>query len=125
KHCGIRQAVTISLPKSGRQKHRDKTDRINRIEPIGSRKSCKSCLSLFDTALDREPRRIEVRERLFQLLQLRRRAMHFYPGEIRHGEHFRKQCANVVEMGENAFGVGVAFAAENFVAADGKLVEKI
>ena len=51
--------------------------------------------------------------------------MHFYPGQIRHGEHFRKKCANVVEMRENAFGVGVAFAAENFVAVDGKPVEKI
>ena len=51
--------------------------------------------------------------------------MHFYPGEIRHGEHFREQCANIVEMRENAFGVSVAFAAENFVAVDGKPVEKI
>jgi hypothetical protein len=28
-------------------------------------------------------------------------------------------------MRENAFGIGVAFAAENFVAVDGKAVEKI
>ena len=50
--------------------------------------------------------------------------MHFDPGEIRHGEHFREQRAHIVEMRENAFGIGVAFAAENFVAVDGKAVEK-
>ena len=51
--------------------------------------------------------------------------MNFYAGEIRHGEHFREQRAHIVEMRENAFGIGVAFAAENFVAVDGKAVEKI
>ena len=51
--------------------------------------------------------------------------MHFYPSEIRHSERFREQRADVVEMRENAFGVSVAFAAENFVAVDGKPVEKI
>ena len=64
-------------------------------------------------------------ERLFQLSQLRRRAMHFDPGEIRHGEHFREQRAHIVKMREKAFGVGVTFAAENLVAVDGKRVEKI
>jgi hypothetical protein len=70
---------------------------------------------------DREPRGIEVGERFFQFLQLCCRAMHFYPGEIGHGEQFREQRANVVQMGENAFGVGVTFAAENFVAVNGEL----
>ena len=51
--------------------------------------------------------------------------MHFYPGEIGHGEHFREQCADVVEMRENAVGVGIAFTAENFVAVNGKPVEKV
>jgi hypothetical protein len=51
--------------------------------------------------------------------------MHFYPGEIGHGEHFREQRANVVEVRENAVGVGVAFAAEHFITVDSKLVEKI
>src|SRR6202049_580204 len=64
-------------------------------------------------------------ERLFQLVELRRRAMHFYTGEIRHGKHLREQCANVVEMRENASGAGVAFAAENFVAVNAVPVEKI
>jgi hypothetical protein len=79
----------------------------------------------IDAALDREPRRIEMSERCFQLFQLRRRAMHFHPGQIGHGEHFREQCANVVEMRENAFGIGVSFTAENFIAINAEAVEKI
>src|SRR6266496_390046 len=55
-------------------------------------------------------------EGLFQLLQLGCRAMHFYAGEIGHGEHLREQRANVVQMCEKSFRVGVTFAAENFVA---------
>jgi hypothetical protein len=51
--------------------------------------------------------------------------MHFDPDEIGHGEHFGERCANVVEMHENAFGVGLSFAAEDFVAVDGEAVEKI
>jgi hypothetical protein len=51
--------------------------------------------------------------------------MHFYPSEIGHGEHLREQRADVVEMRENAFGVDVAFAAENFVVVNGKPIEKI
>jgi hypothetical protein len=43
----------------------------------------------------------------------------------RHGEHFREQCPDVVEMRENAFGIGIAFAAENFVAGNAESVEKI
>jgi hypothetical protein len=69
---------------------------------------------------DREPRRIKVNESFFQFLQLRCRAMHFYPGEIAHNEQFREQRANIVQMCENAFGVGVTFAAENFVAVNGE-----
>ncbi|MFZ3375422.1 MAG: hypothetical protein WA183_07695 [Chthoniobacterales bacterium] len=57
-------------------------------------------------------------ERLFQLVQLHRRAMHFDPGEIHHSDHFREQRAQIAEMRENAFGIGVAFAAENFAAVD-------
>jgi hypothetical protein len=78
-----------------------------------------------ERSLKREPRRIEMGERLFQLVELHRRAMHFDPGEIRHGEHFREQRAHIVEMRESAFGIGVAFAAENFAAVDSKTVERI
>jgi hypothetical protein len=49
-----------------------------------------------------------VGERLFQLLQLRRRAMLFYPGEIGHGEYLREQRGNVVQMCQGAFGVETA-----------------
>ena len=75
--------------------------------------------------LDREPRRIEMRERFFQLSHLRARAVHFNAGEIGHRQHFRKQRADVIKMRENAFGVGVGFAAQNFVAVNGERVEKI
>src|SRR5438874_7896733 len=82
-------------------------------------------LSFFERTLDCEERGIEVCERLFQLLQFHGRAMHFYAGEIGHGEHFREQCANVVQMCEKAFGIGVTFAAENFVTVNTELIEKI
>src|SRR5438552_4020759 len=51
--------------------------------------------------------------------------MHFYSGEIGHGEHFREQCVDVVKMRENGASVSVAFAEENFVAVNGKPVEKV
>ena len=60
-----------------------------------------------------------MRERLFQLLQLRRRAVHFYPGEIGHGQHFREQRADVLNMREQTLG------AEKFVAVNSERVEKI
>ena len=78
-----------------------------------------------ERSLKREPRWIDVRERFFQLVELDRRAMHLDPGEIRHGEHFREQRAHIVETRENAFGIGVAFAAENFAAVDAEPIEKI
>jgi len=51
--------------------------------------------------------------------------MHFDPDKIGHGEHFGERCTDVVEVRENAFGVGVAFAAKDFFAVDGEAVEKI
>jgi hypothetical protein len=80
---------------------------------------------LFSFALDREPRRIEVREWLFQLFQLCGRAVHFHPDEIAHSEHFRQQIADVVEVLQNTFSVGIGFAAENFVVVNSKPVKKI
>src|SRR5438132_12575145 len=50
--------------------------------------------------------------------------MYFYSSEIAHGEQFREQLANVVQMCEKTFGVGITFAAENLVAVKGKLIEK-
>ena len=73
----------------------------------------------------REPSRLELRERHLQLFQLRRRTMQFQPDEIGHRQHLREQHADVVEMRENAFGIGVTFATENFVAVNGESVEKI
>ena len=50
--------------------------------------------------------------------------MHFHAGQIGHGEHFREQRANIVEMRENPVGGFVRFAAENFVTVDSEPVEK-
>ena len=51
--------------------------------------------------------------------------MHFEPGQIDHGEHFREQRADVVEMRQNAFGIDVTLTTKHFIAVDGKLIEKI
>lgn len=51
--------------------------------------------------------------------------MNFYADEIGHGQHFRQQRTDILQMSENAFGVCVTFPAEHFIAVDGKLVEKI
>ena len=51
--------------------------------------------------------------------------MQFYPGEIRHREHFREQRTDVFQMSENALGAFVSFTAANFVAIDAEAVEKI
>jgi len=40
-------------------------------------------------------------------------------------ERFSEQRANVVQMGENALGISIAFTAENFVVLDGEPIEKI
>ena len=61
----------------------------------------------------------------FQLFQLRRRPMHFEPDQVDHSQQLREQSANVVEMRQNAFGIGVTFTTKHFIAVDGKLIEKI
>jgi hypothetical protein len=66
-----------------------------------------------------------MRERFFQLLQLCGQAVHFQPSEIAHRKHFRQQIGDVVEVRVNAFGVGISFTAENFVAVNSKRVEEI
>ena len=63
-------------------------------------------------------------KRLFQFLELSRRAVHFHAGEIGHGEQLREQSANVIEMCENAVGAFVRFAAENFVAVNAEPVKE-
>jgi len=51
--------------------------------------------------------------------------VYFYPGEIGHFENFREQRTDVIEMRENAAGVFISFATENFVAVNAEPVEKI
>lgn len=81
--------------------------------------------SCIQRSFTHEPCRIEMRQRLFQLLKLRHWAMHFDSDEIGHPEHFGEWYADVVEVRENTFGVNVAFAAENVVSVDGKSIEEI
>jgi hypothetical protein len=68
---------------------------------------------------------MEVCERFSQLLEFLRRAVHFHPGQVGHLERCREERANVFQMSENAIGIGIALAAENFVAIDGEPIEKI
>src|SRR5438874_10420731 len=76
------------------------------------------------TFFEREPRRIEVRERLFQLFQLGRRPVHFKAREIGHLHRLGQKRADVVEMREQAFGVFVGFATKKLIAVPAEFVEE-
>ena len=80
---------------------------------------------LLPFPLDREPRWIEMGERSFQLVELLRGAVQFHSDQVSYLEPFGEQLANVGQMGENARGIGITFAAENFVAVDREPIEKI
>ena len=66
-----------------------------------------------------------MRERLFQFLQLRRRAVDFDAGEIGNFHRLRQKRADIVEMREQSLSIFIRFAAEKLVAVHGKFVEKI
>ena len=66
-----------------------------------------------------------MRERPSQLVQLRRRAVHFQADQVGHLERFREQRAHVVQMDQKAFGVSVSFAAENLIAVEREPIKKI
>jgi len=51
--------------------------------------------------------------------------VYFQPDKIGHGKLLPEERANIVEVGENALGCFVAFAAENFVAVNTEIVENI
>src|SRR6266850_3660010 len=73
-------------------------------------------LIYFERTLKHEPRRIEVRERLFQLLQLGGRPVHFNPGQVGHLHCLGQERADILEMREQAFGVLVGFATKKLIA---------
>lgn len=66
-----------------------------------------------------------MRQRLSQLLELRRRAVNFNPGQVGYLERFREECTDVLQMGEKTFGIRVGLATENFIAVDGEPIKKI
>ena len=66
-----------------------------------------------------------MRERFSQFVQLLRIAVQFQSDQVGDLECFSEQRTDVVQMSKNAFGISVAFAAENFIALDSEPVEEI
>jgi len=66
-----------------------------------------------------------VREWLSQLVELRRRAMHFQPDQVGDLERFCEHRAHAVEVREERLGIGVTFPAENLIAVDSEPIKKI
>lgn len=66
-----------------------------------------------------------MRQGFSQLVELRRRSVHFQPDQIGNCERLREERADVVQMSEQAFRIRVGFSTENFIAIDGELIEKI
>ena len=66
-----------------------------------------------------------MRQRLSQLIEFVRGAMKFQANQISHLESFGQHCTDVIEMRQNAIGIGVSFATENFIAVDAEAIEEI
>jgi hypothetical protein len=66
-----------------------------------------------------------MRQRLLQLLQLPRRAVHFHADQVGNLERFREQRADVLQMREQPFRIRVGFATENFIAVNGEFIKKV
>ena len=66
-----------------------------------------------------------MRKSIFQLLQLSGGTMDFKADEVCHLHRCSEHLSHVVEVLQERFGVDVTFAAEDLVAVDRKLVEKI
>ena len=66
-----------------------------------------------------------MRERFPELVELRRRTVHFDADQIGHLHRRREHLAHVLEVREQRFRVDVAFTTKHFVAVDGELVEEI
>jgi len=66
-----------------------------------------------------------VRKKSFLFFELRRRTVHFDPGEIRYFQHLRERRADIIEMRKDALGIGVSFPAIHSLAVGSEPVEKI
>lgn len=76
-------------------------------------------------AVQRKPRRIQMRERFLEFPKFRGRSVYFDTGEISNLERFFQERVYAFEMREQGLGADVAFAAEHFVAVDGEIIEEI
>jgi hypothetical protein len=72
-----------------------------------------------------EPGWIQMRERRPELFEFVSWAVDFEADECGQVQRLGKHGADVLEMLEKRFGVHVTFAAKNFVAVYGELIEKI
>src|SRR6266478_10213523 len=81
-------------------------------------------LMFFERMLEREPRRIEVRERLFQLFQLGGRPVHFNACQIGHLHRLGQERADILEMREQTLCVFVSFATKKLIAVHREIVEE-
>src|SRR5205809_1620696 len=66
-----------------------------------------------------------MREWFSELIELVRRSVQFQPDQIANLHCLGQHRANVIQMREDALGIGIAFPAENFIAVDRESVEKI
>jgi hypothetical protein len=66
-----------------------------------------------------------MRQRPSQLVEFRRRAVHFHPGQVGYFEPLREERPNAVQVGQQALGVGISFTAEDFIAVESESVEEI
>ncbi|MEY2511778.1 MAG: hypothetical protein QOE26_2541 [Verrucomicrobiota bacterium] len=66
-----------------------------------------------------------MRQGFLQLVEFRRRSVHFQPDQIGDLQCFREQRPDILQMYEKPFRICVTFATENFIAVDGELIEKI
>src|SRR5438874_4908385 len=95
------------------------------IRVIRSRDCRALRLIFFERTLEREPpRRIEVRERLFQLFQLGSRPVHFDVGEISHLHRLGQEHADILKMREEVFCIFVGFMTKKCIAIHCERVEK-
>ena len=62
-------------------------------------------------------------ERLFQLVQLRRRSVRFQPDQIGDLHGLGEVRADIIEMVEESRGVRVSFPAKHFMAIDAEFIE--
>jgi hypothetical protein len=81
--------------------------------------------SILKAAAADEPDGVEFGERGAEFFQFSFGAVDFETIEVGEFGHLGEERADVIEVGESGFGVLISFAAEDFVAIDGEIVEEV